>query len=340
MVASNLLKSIRDDIYHIDIPIGHPLKNLNLYLFVGEESALIDTGPYHPMLDKLLQELLLHLGITDISKILLTHSHIDHFGMAARLRAATGAEVMAHHAEKPRVERPHELLQEEYRNYASLAAVMGFPREFIRIIPDLAGVWMRLSEPCIVDVELNEGDRLRTGDRTLRVIHTPGHTVGHLCYLEEGEGLLFSGDHLIKTITPNPEIYWPPREGRISGLPQFLDSLRLLEGLDASCAYPGHGGPISSISRRIDMNLLHHGRRLEKTREAVRGGYCSVWEVALYLFPQIREASPSVDHFLAMREAIGQLVILEDGGEVRRIEEEGIWLYQSTGIKKPSDQDI
>mgnify|MGYP005857807205 CR=1 FL=1 len=325
--ASEMVKRIREDILHIDIPIAHPLKNINLYLFLGGEPALVDTGPYHPLLEEVILQALRQAGMVELSHIYLTHSHIDHFGMASRIRAMTGARVAAHRSEGPRVERVGERLKKEYTCYASMSPAMGFPQEIAQSIFGLATVWISLSEPCPLDERLGGGETVRAGDRELEVIHTPGHTAGHLCYYERGEGLLFSGDHLMRTITPNPELYCPPRRGNITGLPQFLDSLRLLREYDVRWAYPGHGGPLRKVHKRVEANLLHHRRRLEKTEEAVGRGCRTVWEVALRLFPQVRNKPPQVDHFLALKEALGHLLILEDEGRVLRENRGGEWVF-------------
>ena len=328
MDYAGLVKTIRKDIYHIDIPITHVLGNLNLYLFMGEEPTLIDTGPYHPLLEEVIVGCLRYIGVTELSRILITHSHIDHFGMADRLRRMTGAQVMAHREERPRIENVQERLRKEYGCYSSMSPALGFPEDIARSIFGLAQVWIDLSEPCPLAVRLSGGETIQAGDRELEAVHTPGHTAGHLCFYDREEGLLFSGDHLMRTITPNPELYCPPRRGLLTGLPQFLDSLRLLERYDARCAYPGHGKPIKHVQKRVEFNLLHHRRRLEKTEEAVRKGDRTVWEVSLRLFPQIREAPPDVDHFLALKEALGHLVILEEEGAVRRVRDGNLWIFE------------
>ncbi len=324
---AGLVKPIRDDILQVDIPIKRPPKNFNLYIFKGEEPALIDTGPYHPFLEEKIKGAMRYAGLKEISRIILTHAHIDHSGMAAGLRAASGAEVVAHRLERPRLEDAQGHLRKEFECFSSLSGALGFPAPMTESIFGLAHGWMELYESCPVDVRLKGGESVRAGDRVLEAIHTPGHTAGHLCYYERSERLLFSGDHLMRAITPNPELYCPPRNGFITGLPQFLDSLRLLEGYDIACAYPGHGVPVKEARKRIEFTLLHHRRRMEKTLQAVQDGCRTVWEVAQRLFPQVRGTKPHVDQFLALKEALGHLSMLEEEGAVVRTEEDGLWIY-------------
>ncbi len=323
----NLVKPLREDILHIDIPIPHVLRNVNLYLFLGKEPALIDAGPFHPVLAEVVEGALEYAGAKRLSRLYLTHSHIDHFGLADRIRRSTGAVVAAHREEAPRIERVRTRLQREYRCYAELGEALGFPRDLSEDIFSLAHRWIELSEPCPLGLKLRGGEVVPAGDRLLEVVHTPGHTAGHLCFYEREEGLLFSGDHLMRSITPNPELYCPPRRGRLTGLPEFIASLKRLRDLPVDTAYPGHGRPIGKVGRRIDFNILHHRKRLEKTEEAVREGGRTVWEVALRLFPQVRDKPPDVDHFLALKEALGHLLILEEGGRVERRVENGVWRF-------------
>ncbi len=323
-----MVKPIRDDILHIDIPIRHELKNINLYLFRGEYPSLVDVGPKHPLLRDLMAALLRSTETEELARIYLTHSHMDHSGLAAHLREATGAEVAAHRYERPRIEKAGERLREEYDCYSRMSPAMGFPVDMAELLDRLASAWNLLCEPCRIDIRLGGGETVKAGDRELEVIHTPGHTAGHVCYYLREEGLLFSGDHLMRSITPNPELYCPPWRGHVTGLPQFLESLRLLEGYDIAAAYPGHGRVIRRVRRRIEFNLAHHRSRLEKTREAVEGGCRTVWEVALRLFPQVRAEAPDVDHFLALKEALGHLLILEEEGAVHRGLEGELWVYE------------
>jgi len=324
---SGLLKPICEDILRIEIPIPHVLKNINLYCFRGEEPALIDAGPFHPLMAEAVCGALRAAGLGELAHLYLTHSHMDHSGMAAHLRRVMGARVVAHRLDAPRVAGGGERLRREHACFSAMRPRLGFPAEISQAVFGQAETWIKLIEPCPLERRLQGGERVKAGDRLLRVIHTPGHTAGHVCFYEEEEGILFSGDHLMRSITPNPELYCPPRRGMITGLPQFIQSLRMLEGLELRAAYPGHGEPIRQVQRRIEFNLLHHERRLEKTADAVRGGARTVWDVALRLFPQVRDKPADMDHYLALKEALGHLLILEEMGEVRRLEESGVWKF-------------
>ncbi|OFW55732.1 MAG: hypothetical protein A2W01_10460 [Candidatus Solincola sediminis] len=324
---SSIVKPIGDNIYNIDIPIPHDLKNFNLYVLLGKEPTLIDTGPYHPTLEEVVTGCLNYLGVDSLSRILITHSHMDHCGLAGRIAHITGAEVLAHELERERMEGGREHMAGEYERYASIAPSFGFPEEMLRQVFESMQPWLDLIKPCPLSSSLQGGELIPAGDYELEAIHTPGHTAGHLCYFERKRGLLFSGDHLMRSITPNPELYWPPRDGRITGLGQFIESLQLLKDYEISRAFPGHGRAIKQVARRIGFNLLHHERRLESTREAVMEGNSTVWEVAVKLFPQVPGQPPGVDYFLALKEALGHLVILEEAGAIARKDERDLFRF-------------
>lgn len=331
MASPARVSEIAEGILQIDVPIDHPLKNFNIYLFLGEEPTLLDVGPRHPLLRDFLEELLQKKTGGRLSRILITHSHIDHFGMAAEVRRFTDARVTCHPEEISRIHFRAGGLEEEFRRYAEVCVKAGLPEDYARGILRIVRMWEVLAEPCPVDETVEGERRIKAGCRWLRVLHTPGHTAGHLCFLEEEEGVLFSGDHLMKTITPNPELYVPPREGSITGLGQFLESLVVLKGRGIKRAFPGHGKTIRNVDRRVEMNLLHHRRRLEKTMEAVKEGKRTPWEVALRLFPQVRRGGPGIDHYLAIKEALGHLAILEERGMIVKEEDGDRWIYRYNG---------
>jgi glyoxylase-like metal-dependent hydrolase (beta-lactamase superfamily II) len=323
----SIVKPVGDNIYNIDIPIPHDLENFNLYLLLGREPTLIDTGPYHPALEEAVTGCLRYLGVGELSRILITHSHMDHYGMAAKISALTGGLVFAHELERERLEGGGEYMAREYENYLSLAPVCGIPEELLVRVFETMRPWLDMIEPCPLHGTLEGGQVIPAGDFELLAIHTPGHTAGHLCFLEPEHRRLFSGDHLMRSITPNPELYWPERDGRLTGLGQFMESLELLKNYEIACAFPGHGKAIKRVARRIEFNLMHHKKRLEDTREAVAEGCSTVWEVARRLFPQVPDQPPGVDYFLALKEALGHLVILEAEGAVKRLDEGEPWRF-------------
>lgn len=111
-----------------------------------------------------------------VRAILLTHRHDDHKGALPEVTAATGAPVMAHELDAPRIYEPIR------RGYASPACV--------------AAMAEAVAAGRKVDRALKEGDEVGLAGRTFRVIHTPGHSEGSMCLYCADEKLLFTGDTL------------------------------------------------------------------------------------------------------------------------------------------------
>ncbi|MFD8382332.1 MBL fold metallo-hydrolase [Streptomyces sp. NPDC059679] len=107
---------------------------------------------------------------------------------------------------------------------------------------------------------------LRFGDRELRVVPTPGHTKGHVVFLDEQRGLLFSGDHVLPHITPSIGFELAEPGGR--PLADYLDSLRLMTRYADARLLPAHGPVADSAHTRVAELLVHHDERLAKSLAA------------------------------------------------------------------------
>jgi hydroxyacylglutathione hydrolase len=158
--------------------------------------------------------------------IVSTHGHWDHIGDNAAVATHTGAEIAVHPLDRERLERPQPIFA---------------PFE----IP-----------PSVPAVELAEGGTIRFGSIRLHVLHTPGHTEGSVCLMEEDEGLLYSGDTLFAA-------GW----GRVDlpgGDPEaMVESIGRLSTLDDRIAvFPGHGAATTIGRERAWMELVRDGRRL------------------------------------------------------------------------------
>jgi glyoxylase-like metal-dependent hydrolase (beta-lactamase superfamily II) len=155
----------------------------------GEGATLIDTGlpGQAPLIRQKLSGL--GLGLKDIRRILLTHQDIDHIGSAQALVEASGARVLAHEADAPYISGERKLLKLDVpRLEARLAALPESEREQARrLIDPLPSVR--------VDQILKGGEELPFHGGVL-VIHTPGHTPGHVCYYLRSQRLLIAGDAL------------------------------------------------------------------------------------------------------------------------------------------------
>ncbi|RWG84990.1 MBL fold metallo-hydrolase [Mesorhizobium sp.] len=207
----------------------------NSYLVGGDTLAVIDPGPDD---DTHLETLLAAIGGRPVSHIFVSHTHRDHSPLAARLKALTGATVLA---EGPH--RPARRLRIGEINPLDASADLGF-------VPDVA----------LADGSLAQGDGW-----AIRAVLTPGHTANHAAFTLEGTGILFSADHVMAWAT---SIVAPP-DGAMADYMKSLD--RLIERSDR-LLLPGHGGPVTAPRSFMRGLKTHRKMRERAILERIRGG--------------------------------------------------------------------
>lgn len=263
----------------------------NVYLVRTHSLAvLIDTGIGTPDASELLQRELaaLRCSMREISAVLLTHKHMDHFGLARTLVDASGARVYVHQDDWKDVafydERHHEISQ----LYLQAMQLWGLPHEIISQMGSIRERFSELARSVPSAIPLHDGETLSLGALRVRVLHTPGHTQGSACFLIEDK--LFTGDHLLPTYTPNVGAT-DVTSGRM--LQRFIDSLKKILALPNAAHLeicPGHGPSWRDPRPRIEKILKHHGERTEKILKILsdRRPY-TAFEIAQRLFGTMRE---------------------------------------------------
>lgn len=315
------------DIHPIIIPTPFLVGPVNVYLLDGAEPALLDAGPNTPEAMSALREGLAAHGhsLSDIRHLVITHSHPDHFGMAARIVAESGARVYSHRynadrlaAGRPDGERHDERLSRLFEESGVPASVMaGMQKDF-----DTSASY---TEPLAVDVALDEGDALHLGGRDWTVLHTPGHARGHACLFDRDSRTLLSGDHLIRDISSNP-IVEPPLPGeteRPHTLAQYMRSLQRTADMDIAVALPGHGPAITEVRALVAHRLRFHQKRADSIAAILAQKPGTVYDIVQAHFPQMR----GMGAFLAVSEVIGHLDVLEEEGRVRSERVDGLRVY-------------
>lgn len=305
-----------DGVYGLRFDIPYNVQAVDIYLLDGSPRTLIDTGPIMPGVEEEVSRGLADLGFTfaSIERIIITHHHPDHMGLAARFKEAGGAQVVCHRAGEAMVSDYAGQSRRLIDYLVGLSDYLGLDSELVRASIMKTEQWFDVAEPVEVDSLVEDGSLLEGKPYPLHVIHTPGHSIDHICLYLPEKALLFTGDMLMRTITPNPDIYPPWQSDERSGLPGYLRSLARLRELPALRAFPGHGQDVGNSHARIDEVLEHHRERLEFIRRRLEGQEATVLEMALQLLEFIG-AEPNVENiFLAMREVFGHLVIMEERG--------------------------
>ncbi|MFC1902082.1 MBL fold metallo-hydrolase [Chloroflexota bacterium] len=254
-------------IHHLKLPISIPessLANVNAYLIRGDRGyLLVDAGLNTDEALAALQNQLAEIGadIKDISQILLTHIHPDHYGMAGRIKRLSGAEMTMHDIEKRLIGLKYINEKELLKETAAWLKDNGVPHGEIPFIRDAALAMGQMVIPDYPDTTLQGGETMATGPFTFRVIWTPGHSDGHICLYEPQEKILISGDLVLPTILPT--IIMQPKSIE-NPLGKYLDSLKMIRQLDIELVLPGHEEPFTRPGTRIDEII----RQLEQKNRA------------------------------------------------------------------------
>ncbi|MDY0001966.1 MAG: MBL fold metallo-hydrolase [Polyangia bacterium] len=297
----------------ISLPTPFPVGPVNAYLIPGEPPALIDCGVKSSLSIGALEESLSEFGVRleSVGSIFLTHAHYDHSGAAVALGKRTGATIH-YHAESPeRPERSRGEFMEALRRY-------GAPDELVAMLSAMNQHGERFAEPLESAPRralVADGQVFRAGGLKLRALHTPGHNAGHLCFLVEDAGVIFCGDLLLPTITPNPLPHFDAREkrGRRASLGLYLGSVARVESYGALLGLGGHGDPMGDT-----LEVARHAREnIERRSEAVRA-LCllhpgaTVFSLAERLFQE----KEGIGRVLAFTEVLAHCDLLEDRGEL------------------------
>lgn len=317
-------------VWRIPLPLpGDGLRAVNAYAVAhGERVAVVDAGWALPSSETVLEAALAELGyrLDQVSDWLVTHAHRDHYTQAVALRRRAGGRVTLGEGERASVRllaAPGEDLHGARVRMLRRAGAPQLAAELLAARHDHEPRdW---EEP---DRWAPDRARIPLGERELEAIETPGHTRGHLVFLDRGAGVLFAGDHVLPHITPSIGFEQAPQE---SPLRAYLASLRLLREMPDALLLPGHGPVTESVHARVDQLLEHHRVRLDDSLAAVDAGAHTAYEVASRLgWTRRGRRLGELDLFnatLAVLETEAHLSVLVERGLLRCTEVDGVRHY-------------
>jgi glyoxylase-like metal-dependent hydrolase (beta-lactamase superfamily II) len=310
----------------ISLPTPFYIGPVNVYLIKEDPVTLIDTGPKTPEAIKALRAGLRSAGlsVSNIRRIVLTHAHEDHCGLARSLRdEAKDAEVYVHNWETG-----HRASRLEHDESLRLLQRAGVPEDEIlsmrRLYDDVRQYADSLEESHCR--ELIDGDELEFDAGALRVIHTPGHTPGSCSFLREADRTIIAGDCVLKRITPNPVISPDPIDPsrRFRSLAEYLVSLARVRSFAPTLVFGGHGEPINDFEELFNRYLkLIRGRQATALGVIPKSG-ATAWEVSRAIFPGVDD----VHSFLAVSEAVAHLDYAESEGKIAVEMSDGREIYR------------
>ena len=309
---------IADGIYRIAVPLPFWASDVNLYLLDDDDGyLLIDCGSNTEETFAVLKSELGAIGaaLGDISRILVTHSHHDHYGMVGRLKGLAGATVAMHAVESARATRLYSGAGTEGPGLRELLLGYGLPDTYALKAEEGMLAWRSLVCPTAVEDTLTDGQRLHIGSRQYEVVITPGHSAGHLCLYEPEERLLIAGDHVSAESVPHVGVTMFTGS---NPLRQYLDSLDRVADLEVDLVLPGHGRPFTGHRQRGEELIAYYFARTERIAEILGGSRASAYDVALRAFGG---DFSTFEGRLTFTETIAHLELLVSEGKIERSRE-------------------
>ena len=316
------VEEVRAGLWSVPVPIPiNPLRYVLVYAFelVGGGVGLVDAGwdtdeAWAALVAGLAT---LGAGLGDVRAVVVTHIHPDHYGLAGRVREASGAWIGLHPADAA-------LLQERYVDVSGLIGAMRGLLELSGVpaatLPDLSEASMQVRSFVSMappDVLLEDAQVLAFPGWDLRTIWTPGHSPGHVCLYSDERRLLLSGDHVLPRITPNISFH---SQQVANPLGDYLDSLARMRELVPDEVLPAHEYRFGDLPLRLGEIERHHAARLAAIEKGIgeRPG-STAWDLTTSLEWSRRwEDIPAFMRRAANGETLAHLVLLERRHRVRR----------------------
>jgi glyoxylase-like metal-dependent hydrolase (beta-lactamase superfamily II) len=280
-------------VYRIPLPLPMDgLRAVNVYAIEADNGlVLIDSGwALANALDRLERSLAaIGAGLPDVRRFLVTHLHRDHYTQAIAVRRLLGTPVALGADEKHSIDK---LLGPEFQPLSAQLAVLRSAGAQ-QVATQLAGIAhldgtgnlpTRPATPSAAafgyeapDEWISPGQLFDLGTRTLMAVPTPGHTRGHVVFVDSAAGLLFAGDHVLPHITPSIAFEEAPPD---LPLGEYLQSLNVVRRLSDMRLLPAHGPVSPSTHTRIDELADHHAGRLRAMADVLTAGERTGYQVA------------------------------------------------------------
>lgn len=313
-------------IHRINVPTPFYVGPVNVYLIQEDPLTLIDAGPRTDEAIAALRSGLDRLGhrLSDIRRVVVSHAHADHYGLARLIREESGASVLIHAWDAPAVSASF-----DYNAYRELLRAAGVPVEAIDRMETGYRKFLGYAFPLDEVESLEDEDEIVFDHESLTVVHTPGHTPGSICLMRASNRLIFASDTVLKNITPNPVLSPDPLDGRrrFQSLGEYLVSLARLRSLSPTVLKGGHGDDVTDYDEHFTRLYRFTEKRQKKLLGLMPRNGATAWEAASLLFPD----AAGYHRFLALSETVAHLdyAVAENKLAVERRGDHDAYHFQS-----------
>jgi glyoxylase-like metal-dependent hydrolase (beta-lactamase superfamily II) len=328
-----LARAAAAGIHRLAIPTPFQVGRVNAYLIEDQPLTLIDSGPNSAKALDELEQALAARGhrVEDIGLLVITHQHMDHFGLAAILARRSGAEVAALDALAPYLASYSRQTDLDDRFAEAIMLRHGLPPEIVTALRAVSAGFRAWGSAVEVTRPLTDGAALALRDRELTVLHRPGHSPSDTVFLDERRRILLAADHLIAHISSNPLLARPLGAGadyagpRPQALLTYMASLEKTRSMALELVLPGHGAPITDHASLIEERFRMHERRAERMRRLIVSEPLSAHEIAQELWGNVAVTQA----YLTLSEVLGHIDLLLEHGQVEEQESGGVVRFRA-----------
>ncbi len=316
---------IAHNVFQIELPTPYPIGPVYIYLIKEKPVTLIDTGVNSPQSLMSLKEQLQHLNIQagDIERILLTHGHSDHYGAAQTLLNHGTKETCIHTRDIDKVTQRTNYYLRMKPHLATLGMPPDYQEYYVKFI-----AW---ETPYARDLErvspIKEGERFSWRNLELETIHVPGHSPGHVVFVEKKEGWAITGDFIFTQITPDPILDISPEGEKTPSMPLHMKSLQKFAALGVKTYFPGHLERKGKITQALEQLRVRMSYKKNLFLQTLGRESLTPFQLMCKLYPNHRKG----DAFILLSEVIGRLDLLEEEKLVESYTDKGIIHYRAIG---------
>ncbi len=311
---------LTDRVHVLSLPMRFHPGHVNAYILEDDDGlTLVDTGNVGPDNQALWQQVLdSPLARHGVKRLLLTHGHPDHCGLAQWLCETTGAELWLTAPELDAIRRLWRGTPLNYHLARPFFLQWGLPEEHFPSVQrlldsfrygtsDLENLTIRL---------IDDGDILTLAGQSWQVKCGYGHTPSNATLWQRDSGLLITGDHLLPRISPNISIWWGSSDNPLG---EYLDSIQTFHGMGDVVGLPSHGTTFGDLDARIAMLTRFHHKRLQRALAFCRDEPRTAYECIHATLGKIDSG-----HMVALiaGQAFAILAFLEQAGLVRKVTED------------------
>jgi glyoxylase-like metal-dependent hydrolase (beta-lactamase superfamily II) len=308
-----ILKKVTEDIKLLSFPYSFGMIQVNCFLFRGERGyTVVDTGSDSEEGINT-WEYLMAAGIT-IEKIVLTHFHIDHLGLAKWFQEKHHIPVFISSKGYQEIQRRQD---KDHINYV----INLFEQHGCSEFSKMASADFTQAYDFVPDGLFEENQQVQLGNDIYETIWTPGHSADHFCFYQPEQQIMVMGDHVLEKISPVVLIESPYD---LNPLQDYFNSMDKIKDYSIKIALPGHGKVMEGLGNRLEEIKSGHIHRMNQIVESVKDEEKTAWQIC-------QETYRNVSFFSPLMATITRCIYLESIGKIKSNIKNGIIYYQSIG---------